>query len=1061
MERYRILITNKSLVELAGSELNTFELAYKLKNLGYDVHIATFKYDYPIKELFENNGIKVTNIIQEKLVAKKYDLVWAHHSPVLYKCLFEENVITKKMIYSCLSSFEPFEVPPIFVNELDLCLTNSFETREKLISEGVNSDIIKVFPNYAEKEFFDAKVNYTSKELSSICIVSNHLADELKEVILELANIGIKVDLYGIEGKVISITPTVLVNYDAIITIGKTVQYSLALNIPVYCYDIHGGPGWINKSNIEKAAYFNFSGRGFNRKLNAKEICNEIVIGYEETLIEVNDLFIYATEKFELDKNIDVILSVINELQSRDYKNLLGKYTLLKRANQCFMQEYEYNDYRKEKVLIMTNDFLEISEELDQMVSENKKNKMENKKNKIENEKNKMENKELSLQIETKSKYIKELLDHLQKNKGVIEQKEANCIYLMELKDEKVKELNIVYNSKAWRGISKIRDISNKLKKIIKNPYLIVKKINEKYFYKTKTSIKSLQINPIDFFKKPLISVVIPIYDRTDVLIESIDSILNQTFEDFELILVSDGSPIETLNIIKIYERNPKIRAFYFNSNSGNAVRGRNKAIKESLGKYLAFHDSDDVAEIDRLKISLSEMERCNADVVYGGWRAIVDGSRKISIKNGQEVLSPECDYKMLKKICVPCQSTVMVKIEALRVVGGLKTNMRYREDHELWLRLAYNGYKFKSIPKVLTNLRLNESNLELSFKDDDDKWFNLMLEEHTKNTLMKPKIGYVIPGCGISGGIAVICQHVNRLLKRGYDIILISEDDKIEIPWFPNQNVQIVSLNQTPVNLDIVVATGWSTAYTIQSINARRKYYFVQSDESRFYEKGSSEYFKALESYKFNYGYLTEAKWIKNWLKEEFGHESYYVPNGLDEAIIYQTEPLVPKTNRVRVLLEGPIDIPFKGMEEAFNAVHGIDCEVWCISSAGIPKPEWQCDKFFEKVPFDKMKSIYSSCDILIKMSRIEGVFGPPLEMMACGGVCIVSKVTGYDEYITDEYNALVVESYDIDGVKNALNRLINDKELRCKLIENGRTTANEWKWEPSIDILEKMFNE
>ena len=125
-------------------------------------------------------------------------------------------------------------------------------------------------------------------------------------------------------------------------------------------------------------------------------------------------------------------------------------------------------------------------------------------------------------------------------------------------------------------------------------------------------------------------------------------------------------------------------------------------------------------------------MIKWNADVVYGGWRAIVDGSRKIDIQDGQEVFSPDCDYEMLKKICVPCQSTVMAKTEVLRKTGGLKPCMRYREDHELWLRIAYCGYTFKAINRVLTNLRLHSGNLELSFQSSDDEWYDLLLKEHT-----------------------------------------------------------------------------------------------------------------------------------------------------------------------------------------------------------------------------------------------------------------------------------------------------------------------------------------
>ena len=72
-----------------------------------------------------------------------------------------------------------------------------------------------------------------------------------------------------------------------------------------------------------------------------------------------------------------------------------------------------------------------------------------------------------------------------------------------------------------------------------------------------------------------------------------------------------------------------------------------------------------------------------------------------------------------------------MVTKKALIDVGGLKNNMEYREDHELWVRLAYFGYKFKAISKILTNLRLHKGNNELNFKSNDEKWKNELDKEY------------------------------------------------------------------------------------------------------------------------------------------------------------------------------------------------------------------------------------------------------------------------------------------------------------------------------------------
>jgi glycosyltransferase involved in cell wall biosynthesis len=323
-------------------------------------------------------------------------------------------------------------------------------------------------------------------------------------------------------------------------------------------------------------------------------------------------------------------------------------------------------------------------------------------------------------------------------------------------------------------------------------------------------------------------------------------------------------------------------------------------------------------------------------------------------------------------------------------------------------------------------------------------------------------KIAYLLPGLGISGGVGVVLQHVNRLKERGYDVVLLSQNGDTKADWFPNLQVECYFMLDYKEEIDLLIATGWSTVFDVAGINSKYKGYFVQSDETRFFEKGSIHYHLAVLSYLADFYFFTEALWIQKWLKENFNKDAWYVPNGLDTEIFHQVEPLAKK-RKPRILLEGPIDIPYKGMQEAFEIVSNIkeEIEVWCISSAGKPKSNWRCDKFFEKVNMQDMKDIYSSCDILIKTSKVEGFFGLPLEMMSCGGVSLVFKVTGYDEYIVHEENALVANAGDVEGAAKLLSDLINDKEKFERLKLNGKETVKFWTWDRSIDYLEMYIKD
>jgi O-antigen biosynthesis protein len=626
----------------------------------------------------------------------------------------------------------------------------------------------------------------------------------------------------------------------------------------------------------------------------------------------------------------------------------------------------------------------------------------------------------------------------------------------------KLEEFDAFKKGLIWKFLEKYRSFKRKMKKIV-NYLKYLSSIRSKDEFKRYTDSLSVRLYQL-IHKSDKVTVVIPVWNRTKKLEDSINSILRQSYKDLELILVTDGSPQETLSILRKYQNNFRVKIFYYFNNSGNAVRGRNKAIREATGKYFAFQDSDDIAEKHRIKTSVKYLKKHNIDGVYGGWRALLDGTRNdTGLENKQEVFSPDCDIELMKKNCVPCQSTVMIKTEVLRKLGGLKQEMKYREDHELWLRFMDQGYTFKAIPKVLTNLRLHSQNAELLFKNDDKKWEDLLVKKYKEKSQLKEKIAYIIPSTGVSGGVAVIIQHANRLIKRGYDVMLISEDDKTKIKWMKCY-AQVIPLHTRHSyyldNIDLLIATGWSTAKYLKQIDSKRKLYFIQSDERRFFEKGEEKTIKKVEkTYKSDYEFFTEAIWIQKWLKDEFNKDAYYVPNGLDQEIFYKTKPLQKKNKKIRILLEGPICIWFKGMTDAYYSVKDLDCEIWIVSGAGKPPSYWRYDRFFEGIPIEKMKKVYSSCDILLKMSRVEGFFGPPLEAMTCGCVPVVSKVTGYDEYIKDGYNALVIEMGDTEGAKKAIQKLIDNPKLMESLKKNGKKTASEWTWERSVDYLEKVI--
>jgi len=350
---------------------------------------------------------------------------------------------------------------------------------------------------------------------------------------------------------------------------------------------------------------------------------------------------------------------------------------------------------------------------------------------------------------------------------------------------------------------------------------------------------------------------------------------------------------------------------------------------------------------------------------------------------------------------------------------------------------------------------------------DTSDDSRNTPISEHNNKKISYPYhqkkdvwVAYVIPNLSINGGIIVILEHCFRLIKRGYNVSLISCNESYQdLNWFGENYIQVDTPSSLKNYPDIAVATHWSTVEYVKKLKSARKIYFVQSDETRFSDAPEIKK-KIRETYLSPFEYITEARWIQEWLKASFHQPAHYVPNAVNPSFFYPSPPITPKGSKFRVLLEGAINVEYKGMSDAFEVIKNLDCEVWCISSVGKPKEDMRCDRFFEHVPLYQMKDIYSSCDILLKMSRVEGFYGPPLEMMACGGLVVTAKVTGYDEYIVDKENALVVEPRDVEGARRAIQTLMDDSDLRIHLLNNAAITVNKWNdWEKTIDILEQFY--
>ena len=180
------------------------------------------------------------------------------------------------------------------------------------------------------------------------------------------------------------------------------------------------------------------------------------------------------------------------------------------------------------------------------------------------------------------------------------------------------------------------------------------------------------------------VTTIIPTFNRGYCLAESIQSVLDQNFSDFELIVVDDGSTDNTAEVIEQFSGIHKIR---IKKNRGVSF-ARNLAIKQARGEWIAFLDSDDLWERDKLATQMNWVE-CNPDyhAVYTDEIWIRNGVRVNAMKKHRKYSGDI--FRHCLPLCIVSPSSVLLRNELLNKFGGFDESMPVCEDYDLWLRIS------------------------------------------------------------------------------------------------------------------------------------------------------------------------------------------------------------------------------------------------------------------------------------------------------------------------------------------------------------------------------------
>lgn len=227
----------------------------------------------------------------------------------------------------------------------------------------------------------------------------------------------------------------------------------------------------------------------------------------------------------------------------------------------------------------------------------------------------------------------------------------------------------------------------------------------------------------------PRISVILNCYNSEMFLADAIESVLRQTFEDFELIFWDNQSTDSSASIVKSYT-DPRIKYFYANEFNTLGV-ARNLAIANAKGEWLAFIDSDDLWDKYKLEESIRELKldpkKDEVSLIYTRSRAI--DSEGNTIGHYTKFDSGHINEKLLSEGNFIVQSSIMVRSDIFKKVGGINTRLSYCPDYDMLLKISREGMAI-GVNKELTSYRVHSG----SITSTKDYAYNSEIIEYVSN---------------------------------------------------------------------------------------------------------------------------------------------------------------------------------------------------------------------------------------------------------------------------------------------------------------------------------------
>lgn len=357
------LIATNQLQRISGSELNALDLAIYLHSQGFEVTLTSFIHGSPIAEIIERHQLSYRNLTTYTIddSPRHYDFLISQHISTIDYLVFKTNMSFGKIWHRSLSTTEPLETLPIYSQHLKTVYVISPEIKEFYTENypNISPESIEIVPNFVPADFFEVKRQ--AKEFN-VAIISNHPPEELIRLqsYCEKYFPEVKIKIFGRTHNVELISPEIIANYSAVISIGRSVLYALAAKIPVYVYDRYGGDGWLTPKNYEKSKEANFSGRFLREKLPTEDICRQI-LEIKEGRIFTTSMLSELQQKCKTDFHISKFIKSLEELKCKQENLKLATirktFTQVEAYSDIFLKYYISQEKLRNRIQLVEENY--------------------------------------------------------------------------------------------------------------------------------------------------------------------------------------------------------------------------------------------------------------------------------------------------------------------------------------------------------------------------------------------------------------------------------------------------------------------------------------------------------------------------------------------------------------------------------------------------------------------------------------------------------------------------------------------------------------------------------